>query len=65
MWVNSNLAENGIIKDRQYNPISNFANLNAVYVNKLFDMVENKTQGGAFPAKLKNKFRSSNPKTYF
>ncbi len=45
--------------------MSNFANLNAVYVNKLFDMVENKTQGGAFPPKLKNRFRQFNPKTYF
>lgn len=28
-------------------------------------MIENKTQGGAFPPTLKNKFRQFNPKTYF
>ena len=28
---------------------SNIANINTAYVNKIFDMVENKTQGGALP----------------
>ena len=28
-------------------------------------MIENKTQGEAFPPKLKDKFREANPKTYF
>jgi len=28
-------------------------------------MVENRTQGRAFPERLKNKFRQASPKSYF
>ena len=39
--------------------------INTVYVNKILDLVEQKTKTGTFPEKLKNKFRKSNPKSYF
>lgn len=64
MWVNSNLASNGVAKATKES-VSNLPNVNAGYVNKILDMVENKTAGGSLPPRLKNKFREAAPKSYF
>ena len=66
VWLNSNLASNKVkkIKDKSSLPYSQ-ANLNQLYIRKIFDMVESRTIGQSLPSALKDRFRTNNFKTHF
>jgi hypothetical protein len=49
VWVNSNLSENRIEKERARNPAKSMQNYTEAYVNKIFSMVENRTINRVFP----------------